>query len=139
MQHPHLPESSVAEFRRAAHEHYEIPYILAPPYLPTVGLRGFIGGLFILFGMVSAEVLFSSHDWKQDTLKGGLGVVIFGGGGVALVVSKIRSRRRMRRLNCYLVEASRRIDAMYERGEIALAPAEWDGEIPPTLSNYPIR
>src|SRR5699024_1488917 len=32
-----------AEFRLAAHEHYELPYAIAPPYLPQIGLRGVAG------------------------------------------------------------------------------------------------
>ena len=137
MQYPELPRSSVAEFRLAAHQHYEIPYILAPPYLPQIGLRGFVGGLFLLVGVAGIDALINPATWKPSTMAALLCVVIFGGGGVALIISKIRSRRRMRRLNTYLVEGSQEIDALYERGEIPLTPPSWEGPVPDSLTNLP--
>ena len=124
MQYPELPRSSGAEFRLAAHEHYEIPYIIAPPYLPRIGLRGLVGGLFLVFGSVGVQALIDPGPSRPGTLVAVLFVVIFGGGGLALIVSKIRSRRRMRQLNTYLVNGSKEMDALYERGEIPLTPPD---------------
>lgn len=137
MQYPELPRSSGAEFRLAAHEHYEIPYIIAPPYLPRIGLRGLVGGLFLVFGSVGVQALIDPGPSRPGTLVAVLFVVIFGGGGLALIVSKIRSRRRMRRLNTYLVNGSKEMDALYERGEIPLTPPSWEGPVPDSLNNLP--
>ncbi len=78
----------------AAHEHYERPYVIAPPYLPQIGLRGVAG-------------------------------------------CSLSSRRRIRRLNTYLVTGSKEIDELYERGEIPLAPPSWEGPLPDSLNNLP--
>jgi len=65
-------------------------------------------------------------------------ILVFGSVGVqALIVSKVRSRRRMRRLNTYLVTGSKEIDELYERGEIPLAPPSWAGPLPDSLNNLP--
>jgi len=134
MEYPDLPMTSVAEFREAAHQHYEVPHIVSPPYIPAIGIRGFAGAFLIILAAVSVETLFSAQEWKQDTLKGLLGLLVFGGGGIALIVWKIRARKSLRKLNTYLVEKSRHVDALYERGEIPLKPTDWQGEVPPTLT-----
>jgi len=139
MEYPNLPMTSVAEFRMAAHQHYEIPHIVRPPYISAIGMRGFIGALFVVIGAVSVETLFSAQEWKQDTVMGLFGLLIFGGGGIALIASKVRSRKRVRKLNTYLVEQSRHVDELYESGGIPLKPAQWEGEVPPTLSKLATR
>src|SRR5699024_7269321 len=106
MEYPDLPMTSVAEFREAAHQHYEVPHIVSPPYIPAIGIRGFAGAFLIIIAAVIVEALFSAQEWKQYTLKGLLGLLVFGGGGIALTVWKIRARKSLRKLNTYLVEKS---------------------------------
>jgi hypothetical protein len=124
-----LPQTSVAEFRRAAHLKYRHFPIFTASYIPAVGIRGAIAlaGWALMLGLV--EEMFT-----PGRLTAGLFWFVLVGAATALAFgSKVRSNRKHQRRNAQLRALARRLDDQHRAGEIPLAPPDWDGPIPSPL------